>query len=95
MLVVGGGLTGLATASVLARAGREVTVLEARRIGSGTTGHSTAKVSLLQGSILQRMRAHRSANAVAAYVRANAAGQRWLIDVMSRHERARSTGARR
>lgn len=87
MLVVGGGLTGLATASVLARAGRDVTVLEARRIGSGTTGHSTAKVSLLQGSILQRMRAHRSANAVAAYVRANAAGQRWLIDVMSRHER--------
>ena len=31
--------------------GREVVVLEARDVGAVTTGHSTAKVSLLQGNV--------------------------------------------
>lgn len=48
--VVGGGIAGVATALLLAEAGRSVTLLEARRIGDGTTGRSTAKVSLLQGA---------------------------------------------
>ena len=54
-VVVGGGLTGLTTALLLARAGMEVAVLEARSLGSGTTGSSTAKVSLVQGTKLSRI----------------------------------------
>ncbi|GAB6858535.1 FAD-dependent oxidoreductase [Microbacterium xylanilyticum] len=48
-VVVGGGLTGLVTALLLARAGMSVTVLEAHHVGALTTGRSTAKLSLLQG----------------------------------------------
>ena len=33
--IIGGGLTGILTAHYLTGAGREVTVLEARRVGSG------------------------------------------------------------
>ena len=78
--MVGAGLTGLVTAVLLARAGRPPVVLEARVAGAGTTGHSTAKVSLLQGSVLQRLERHTGTDVVSAYVRANRAGQRWLLD---------------
>jgi glycine/D-amino acid oxidase-like deaminating enzyme/nitrite reductase/ring-hydroxylating ferredoxin subunit len=43
--VVGAGLTGLSAALLLAREGRSVAVLEADRIGSGTTGGTSAHVT--------------------------------------------------
>jgi glycine/D-amino acid oxidase-like deaminating enzyme/nitrite reductase/ring-hydroxylating ferredoxin subunit len=44
VVVVGGGITGLTAAYVLGQAGRKVTVLEAHRIGLGTTGNSTGNL---------------------------------------------------
>jgi glycine/D-amino acid oxidase-like deaminating enzyme len=78
VVVVGGGITGLTASVLLSRAGRAVTLLEARRIGDGTTGGSTAKVSLLQGTQLSRIRRLHPASTVRAYVEANAEGQAWL-----------------
>ena len=76
--VVGGGLTGLVTALLLGRAGRSVTVLEARQVGFGTTGRSTAKVSVLQGTQLSRIARRQPMSAVTQYVEANREGQAWL-----------------
>ena len=84
-LVVGGGLTGLTTALLLARAGRRVAVVEARHVGAGTTGRSTAKVSLLQGTKLSRMRQHHHRHLVEAYVEANREGQAWLLRFCEDH----------
>ena len=42
VVIVGGGITGITLAALLADAGRRVVVLEAQRVGEGTTGHSTA-----------------------------------------------------
>jgi glycine/D-amino acid oxidase-like deaminating enzyme/nitrite reductase/ring-hydroxylating ferredoxin subunit len=92
VVVVGAGLTGLATAVLLARAGRPPVVLEARVAGAGTTGHSTAKLSLLQGSVLQRLQRHTGTDVVSAYVRANRAGQLWLLDEL--HNRGVDAQAR-
>lgn len=50
VLVIGAGITGLSTAWELAQAGRDVLLLEARQVGAGTTGASTAKASVLQGT---------------------------------------------
>ena len=43
------------TALLLARAGKDVLVLEARSVGACATGNTTAKVSLLQGSHLSKI----------------------------------------
>src|SRR3954452_354453 len=46
--VVGGGIAGLTAALLLKQSGLRVAVLEARRVASGVTGCTTAKVSALQ-----------------------------------------------
>lgn len=91
-VVVGAGLTGLISALLLARAGHRVTVLEARHVAAVTTGHSTAKLSLLQGAHLQRIRSTSGRGVLEAYVEANRSGALWVrgfatahgVDVQSR-----------
>ena len=78
-VVAGAGLTGLVTALLLARSGQQVLVLEARYPGAVTTGNTTAKVSLLQGTVLSRLARQYPANQVQAYVEANREGQAWLL----------------
>jgi glycine/D-amino acid oxidase-like deaminating enzyme/nitrite reductase/ring-hydroxylating ferredoxin subunit len=45
--VIGAGITGLTAAAYLAAAGRKVVVLEARRVGSGTTGGTSAHLDAM------------------------------------------------
>src|SRR5687767_4084402 len=78
-LVVGAGLTGLTTALLLARAGRRVGVVEARHVGAVTTGRTTAKVSLLQGTKLSQILSRRSEEVARAYVEGNLEGKEWLL----------------
>lgn len=47
VVIVGAGLTGLTAAVLLAREGRRVIVVEARRIGSGVTGGTTAHITAI------------------------------------------------
>lgn len=84
-VVIGGGLTGLVTALLLAERGVEVAVVEARRVGAGTTGASTAKISLLQGIRAQRIRGRHGERAVTDYVEANRDGQQWLLRYCEEH----------
>ncbi|MBT2264351.1 FAD-dependent oxidoreductase [Rhodococcus erythropolis] len=80
VVVVGGGLTGIVTALLFARAGRKVALLEARTTGAVTTGNTTGKISLLQGTRLSSIAEKHSPAAVRAYVEANRRGQQWLLD---------------
>ena len=67
--VLGGGICGLTTALLLQREGARVAVLEARRIGSGVTGCTTAKVTALQQTVLSQLRRRHAAESEAAYAR--------------------------
>ncbi len=78
-LVVGAGITGLVTGLLLARGGRRVAVVEAREVGAVTTGNTTAKISLLQGTKYSRLLHYQSQKVARAYVDANREGMEWLL----------------
>ena len=48
--IIGGGITGITAAYILAKAGKRVAVLEARKIGEGATGSSTGNLYATIGS---------------------------------------------
>lgn len=85
-VVVGAGITGLTVGLLLARAGRRVGVVEARRMGSGTTGRTTGKLSLLQGIRLSQILGAQSHHVAQAYVDANREGQQWLLGFCTEHD---------
>lgn len=78
VVVVGGGITGLTTALLLRRAGTDVTVVEAREVGAGTTGASTGKVTVMQGTHLQQIRSRHGDGPTAAYLAHSLAAQQWV-----------------
>ncbi len=67
------------TAVLLARAGKDVLVLEARTVGACATGNTTAKISLLQGSHLSKILSKHGAGVARAYMDGNREGQSWLL----------------
>jgi glycine/D-amino acid oxidase-like deaminating enzyme/nitrite reductase/ring-hydroxylating ferredoxin subunit len=55
VLVIGGGIAGVTSAYLLKKEGLSVAVLEADRIASGTTGHTTAKITSQHQLIYHRI----------------------------------------
>ncbi|SFL73375.1 FAD-dependent oxidoreductase [Salibacterium qingdaonense] len=58
VVVVGGGITGLTTASLLIKEGLDVVVLEAGYLLNGTTGRTTAKITAQHGMIYDELIQH-------------------------------------
>ncbi len=84
-VVAGAGITGLTTALLLARSGQDVLLLEDRHVGAVTTGHTTAKVSLLQGNVYAEILKHHSRGVLHAYAEGNREGQAWLTRLLDEH----------
>lgn len=76
--IAGGGLAGLAIGLALAESGRRVVVLESERLGARTTGGTTGKLTLLQGTVYSDLRSHAGDEVVHAYRLGNEAGRDWL-----------------
>jgi glycine/D-amino acid oxidase-like deaminating enzyme len=72
--VLGGGIVGVAAAHYLAEAGRSVALLEARTVGSGVTGNSTAKLTALPGSQYSQITSKHGTEPARAYAKLNRAG---------------------
>lgn len=85
VIVVGAGITGLTTAVLLARAGKDVLVLEARTVGACATGNTTAKISLLQATLLSKILPKHGRDTARAYVDGNQEGMEWVLRHCAKH----------
>jgi glycine/D-amino acid oxidase-like deaminating enzyme len=83
VVVGGGGVTGVTTALLLQQAGRDVTLIEARRLGGSVTTHSTVKVTVGHGTLYSKIRKSRGLDAARIYAEANRAGFERIRDLVS------------
>lgn len=78
--VVGGGITGLTTALLLQRDGARVALLEGDRIGVGTTGRTTGKITSQHTLTYARLIDQHGEHKARQYADAN----QWAIDTVER-----------
>jgi glycine/D-amino acid oxidase-like deaminating enzyme/nitrite reductase/ring-hydroxylating ferredoxin subunit len=81
--VLGGGIAGLTTAFLLARAGKSVTLVEADRIASGVTGYTTAKVSVQHNLVYADLAQRHGPEAARRYARSQTDGLQWICDTVA------------
>ena len=79
--VVGAGLTGVTTALLLAKAGMDVVVVEADTVGCGTSGRTTAKITVQHGLCYHDLSDHRAQ----CYASANIAGAALIEALIREH----------
>ncbi|WP_415856414.1 FAD-dependent oxidoreductase [Sinomonas sp. G460-2] len=71
--VVGAGIAGLTAALALKRAGHSVAVIEAARVGTGVTGHTTGKITSLHRLAYATLARRHGTDTARAYGQANEA----------------------
>lgn len=76
--VVGAGITGVIAAYLLAKAGKQVVLIEADEVLGGTTGHTTAKITTQHGIIYDQLMKTFGEEAAWAYYDANEQAAQWL-----------------
>lgn len=84
--VIGGGVVGVSTALRLSSAGASVVLLEARQVGAGVTGHSSAKLSALQGLSYSTIRSSAGPEAARVYADLNTDGLEFVKTSVRKHE---------
>jgi glycine/D-amino acid oxidase-like deaminating enzyme/nitrite reductase/ring-hydroxylating ferredoxin subunit len=83
VVVVGGGITGLTTAYLLARAGVRVMVVEARRICAGATGFTTGKVTSQHGLIYTKLASSHGNEQAAVYADAQQSALARIVEIVA------------
>lgn len=84
--ILGGGITGLTTALRLQEAGARVAVVERYRIATGTTGNTTAKVTILQGLVYSELVSTLGAERAGLYALANARGVDEVLRLIEQYD---------
>ncbi|NKQ53035.1 FAD-dependent oxidoreductase [Amycolatopsis sp. K13G38] len=78
VVVIGAGIAGLTTAFRLAAEGRSVVVLEAARVASGVSGHTTAKVSAQHALKYAHLKSRKGLDAARRYGRSQLDALEWI-----------------
>ena len=81
--VIGGGITGLTTALLVARAGLSVGLVDQHVVSGGTTGHSTAKVTSQHGITYLRLRLTLGHDAARTYAQAQEAAKERIASLVA------------
>lgn len=85
--IIGGGLSGIYTAYLLAKEGFNVVVVEAKTIGGGATAHSTGKLTAQHGALYHKL----SESEGQLYYRANKSAIERALEVASNQSFIRTT----
>ncbi len=83
--IVGGGISGITTAFLLAKEGLKVTLLESTRLLNGTTGHTTAKVTAQHGLIYDELIGHFGVDIAKLYYAANEDAAHFIENLIEKH----------
>ncbi|OEH84155.1 (2Fe-2S)-binding protein [Desulfuribacillus stibiiarsenatis] len=83
VVIVGGGITGITTAYLLAKEGVKVTLLEADRLLNGTTGHTTAKLTAQHDLIYDEYMNHFGRTKARLYYEANKDAIQFVKDIIN------------
>ncbi|MEW9108195.1 FAD-dependent oxidoreductase [Cytobacillus gottheilii] len=81
VVIVGGGITGITSAYLLAKEGLKVTLLEAGKILNGTTAHTTAKITAQHGVIYDEFIQHFGLEKTKLYYEASKEAQEFILKV--------------
>lgn len=84
--IVGGGITGISTAYLLAKAGKKVIVLEAYEIGRGTTGSSTGNLYAPVGSHLYNIESKHDADTLGSVVGSRSSAIEFIEQRIQEHQ---------
>lgn len=80
-LVIGGGITGVTCLYLLTKAGLNAALIDANRIGYGTTGRNTGKATVQQGYIYSRIEKNYGLDKAREYFEINARAIQFIEDV--------------
>jgi glycine/D-amino acid oxidase-like deaminating enzyme/nitrite reductase/ring-hydroxylating ferredoxin subunit len=85
IVIVGGGITGLTAAMLLSQAGKEVIVLEALKIGLGTTGNSTGNLYTSVDESLSHIRKKWNEDVMQAVVKSRSAALNFIESTINQY----------
>jgi glycine/D-amino acid oxidase-like deaminating enzyme/nitrite reductase/ring-hydroxylating ferredoxin subunit len=83
--IVGAGITGITTAYLLSQKGLKVAIIEAGRILHGTTGHTTAKITMQHDLIYDEFLSHFGKEKTKLYYEANREGLEFIKKTIEEH----------
>jgi glycine/D-amino acid oxidase-like deaminating enzyme/nitrite reductase/ring-hydroxylating ferredoxin subunit len=84
--VVGGGISGITTAYLLAQAGLKVALLEAGKLLHGTTGHTTAKITAQHDLIYDELVTMQGSETAKLYYQANHDALQFIKQTIEQHQ---------
>nr|WP_240338513.1 FAD-dependent oxidoreductase [Peribacillus alkalitolerans] len=85
-LVVGGGITGITTAYLLAKAGIRTVLVEAGKVLNGTTGHTTAKITAQHDVIYDELIQHFGKDQAKLYYESNIEAGKFIKKLVDEHQ---------